>query len=195
MAGSRPSSVSSLTSSQNFTSRLLFLLTLLPLTLAAFAFILQWRGGLTDPLSRWSPDHHEFPGMETASSSASLSRIKDSGCRDPLGRSHDPSFPYYRNWKFDFGSDLKPKVSFDSFFFSSCWFVDGYFVSSPGYKIRLCLLIVFWVWIWIQHLYLRNAYSGGTLFDGYRWICSFFPPFLSLWMLLFWCLSYHIETG
>ncbi|OAY40361.1 glycosyltransferase-like At2g41451 [Manihot esculenta] len=114
MAGSRPSSLSSLSSSQNFTSRLLFLLTLLPLTLAAFAFILQWRGGLTDPLSRWSPDHHEFPGMETASSSASLSRIKDSGCRDPLGRSHDPSFPYYRNWKFDFGSDLKPKICITS---------------------------------------------------------------------------------
>lgn len=62
------------------------------------------------------------------------------------------------------------------FFFSSCWFVDGYFVSSPGYKIRFCLLIVFWVWIWIQHLYLRNAYSGGTLFNGYRWICSLFSP-------------------
>ncbi|KAF2308122.1 hypothetical protein GH714_035501 [Hevea brasiliensis] len=110
MAGSRPSSVSSQSSSQAFTSRLLLLLTLLPLTLAAFAFVLQWRGGLTDPVSRWSPDHHEFPGMETTSSSTASSRTKDSGCTDLLGRSHYPSFPYYRNWKFDFGSDLKPKI-------------------------------------------------------------------------------------
>ncbi|KAJ9184911.1 hypothetical protein P3X46_004596 [Hevea brasiliensis] len=110
MAGSRPSSVSSQSSSQAFTSRLLLLLTLLPLTLAAFAFVLQWRGGLTDPVSRWSPDHHEFPGMEATTSSTSSSRTKDSGCTDLLGRSHYPSFPYYRNWKFDFGSDLKPKI-------------------------------------------------------------------------------------
>ncbi|XP_048225854.1 glycosyltransferase-like At2g41451 [Ricinus communis] len=114
MAGSRPSS-SSISSSQSsqqaaFTSRLLLLLTLLPLTLALFAFLLQWRGGLTDPVSRWSPDHHQFPGMDTLSSRVSSSTPKDSGCSDLLGRSHSPSFPYYRNWKFDFGSDLKPKI-------------------------------------------------------------------------------------
>ncbi|MCI32246.1 glycosyltransferase-like, partial [Trifolium medium] len=44
-------------------SRLLVLLTVLPLTLAAFAFILQWRGGVTDPVTRWSPDQNLFPGM------------------------------------------------------------------------------------------------------------------------------------
>ncbi|KDP26203.1 hypothetical protein JCGZ_22449 [Jatropha curcas] len=116
MAGSRPSSVSSQSSSQQtFTSRLLLLLTVLPLTLAAFAFILQWRGGLNDPISRWSPDDREFPGMEsvvTSRVSSSLkSRTKDSGCKDLLGQSHNPSFPYYRNWKFDLRSDLKPKIS------------------------------------------------------------------------------------
>ncbi|WCJ33401.1 Glycosyltransferase-like KOBITO 1 [Euphorbia peplus] len=116
MAGSRTSSSSSSVSlppsSQSiYASRLLLLLTILPLTLAAFAFLLQWRGGLTDPLSRWSPDHHQFPGMESYASSRSSSRSKDSGCADILGRSRFPSFPYFGKWGFHFGSDLKPKIS------------------------------------------------------------------------------------
>lgn len=117
MAGSRPTTSISQTSSANvFTSRLLLLLTLLPLTLAAFAFLLQWRGGLTDPITRWSPDHHEFPGMESTSGSIKDTvRNSGSGCTDLLGQSHSLSFPYFRDWKFGFGSDLKPKVIY--FFF------------------------------------------------------------------------------
>ncbi|KAJ6425942.1 hypothetical protein OIU84_026506 [Salix udensis] len=112
MAGVRPTTSTSQTSSaQLFTSRLLLLLTLLPLTLAAFAFLLQWRGGLTDPTTRWSPDHHEFPGMESISGSIKDTiRNSGSGCTDLLGQSHSLSFPYFRDWKFGFGSDLKPKI-------------------------------------------------------------------------------------
>jgi hypothetical protein len=36
-----------------------------------------------------------------------------------LGRSSSPSFPYYHNWKLDFGDSLTPKVCF---FASFVWF-------------------------------------------------------------------------
>ncbi|KAL6145179.1 hypothetical protein ACLB2K_055867 [Fragaria x ananassa] len=87
---------------QSFGSRLL---TVLPLTLAVFAFVLQWRGGLNDPVTRWSP---EFPGMASLPGPVLHA---SSDCADPLGRSHSPSFPYFRDWKFDFSpSDLTPKI-------------------------------------------------------------------------------------
>ncbi|CAL1385734.1 unnamed protein product [Linum trigynum] len=121
MAGPiRPTFQSSSSSSNAFVFRLLFLLTLLPLTLAVFAFVLQWRGGfLSDPINRWSPETHQFPGMmETTaeeadafggSSAKAVVRSSDSGC-SLLGPSHSASFPYYRDWKFDYGSDLNPKI-------------------------------------------------------------------------------------
>ncbi|KAM7509053.1 hypothetical protein LguiA_019506 [Lonicera macranthoides] len=104
----RPSSSSS---SSSFFSKLLLLLTLLPLTLAAFAFILQWRGGgVNDPISRWSPEEsHQFPGMENSSPLATVGHTSNSDCV-LLGHSASPSFPYYRDWKFNFDSDLKPKI-------------------------------------------------------------------------------------
>ncbi|XVE90859.1 hypothetical protein DITRI_Ditri20bG0110100 [Diplodiscus trichospermus] len=104
-------SSSSLHSSQHaFASRLLLLLTLLPLTLALFAFLLQWRGGLTDPITRWSPDPFEFPGMGNSGSVSRLDRRSDSGCVDLLGQSRSPAFPYFKDWKFDFGLDIRPKI-------------------------------------------------------------------------------------
>ncbi|XP_044504739.1 glycosyltransferase-like At3g57200 [Mangifera indica] len=110
----RPIASSSSSSFQPaFTSRLLFLLTLLPLTLASFAFILQWRGEFADPVARWSPDHHDFPGMINTLTDFSVRKF-GSGCVDLLGRSNNPSFPYFRDWKFDFGSDLKPKICITS---------------------------------------------------------------------------------
>jgi hypothetical protein len=42
---------------------------------------------------------------------------------DLLGQSHSLSFPYFRDWKFGFGSDMKPKVSF--FLYSICRIVSG----------------------------------------------------------------------
>ncbi|CAN6716469.1 unnamed protein product [Malus baccata var. baccata] len=111
---SSSSSLSSPSSSsfQTFASRLLLLLTVLPLTLAAFAFVLQWRGGLNDPVTRWSPDHHEFPGMvDMGGVQRQALRSSGSDCVDILGRSHSPAFPYYNDWKFDYASDLRPKIS------------------------------------------------------------------------------------
>ncbi|XP_031265924.1 glycosyltransferase-like KOBITO 1 [Pistacia vera] len=110
-------------SQSSFTSRLLLLLTVLPLSLALLAFFLQWKGdaGLTDPatatstVSRWAPhgshlqNHEVFPGMESSSLSPKAQHFSRSDCTK-LIRSSSPSFPYYRDWKFDFDSDLKPKI-------------------------------------------------------------------------------------
>ncbi|KAK9076734.1 hypothetical protein SSX86_005068 [Deinandra increscens subsp. villosa] len=53
-------------SSHVFNSKILLLLTLLPLSLAVFAFVLQWRGEIDDPTTRWTPkDRLEFPGTIT----------------------------------------------------------------------------------------------------------------------------------
>ncbi|CAL9009323.1 unnamed protein product [Prunus brigantina] len=48
---------------ESFTFRLFLLLTVLPLTLAGFTIVLQWRGYLNDLITRWAPNYHEFPGM------------------------------------------------------------------------------------------------------------------------------------
>ncbi|XP_058107189.1 glycosyltransferase-like KOBITO 1 [Magnolia sinica] len=115
MAGlSAPLRPSPPSSSHTFTSRLLLLLTVLPLTLAVFAFILQWRGGLDDPTSRWPGDNaQKFPGMDNASPSLSthVHSSSSSDCVELLGHGSSPSFPYYRGWKFDIESDLRPKIS------------------------------------------------------------------------------------
>ncbi|XP_020097677.1 glycosyltransferase-like KOBITO 1 [Ananas comosus] len=118
-----PSSSSYSSSSSSFAGRILFLLTVLPLALAAFAFALQWRGGLRDPASTLSHDTHRFPGMENSplgSSSSSSSYFPtttshstssaSSDCAEILGRSSSPSFPFLRGWNFDFDSDLSPKI-------------------------------------------------------------------------------------
>lgn len=106
------SSPSSSSTSSSSYSRLFLLVTLLSLSLACFAFVLQWRGGFDDPVTHWSIDHHEFPGMVSTQEKRSLRRsVSDSGCVDLLGQSRAPSFPYFRNWKFDYDSDLKPRVS------------------------------------------------------------------------------------
>ncbi|ESQ44351.1 hypothetical protein EUTSA_v10006445mg [Eutrema salsugineum] len=111
-SSSKPTVSSSYSSTSSpSSSRLLLLVTLLPLSLACFAFVLQWRGGLDDPVTHWSTDHHEFPGMATIHEKRSLRRSgSDSGCVDLLGQSRAPSFPYFRDWKFDYHSDLKPRI-------------------------------------------------------------------------------------
>ncbi|KAI4348647.1 hypothetical protein L6164_009346 [Bauhinia variegata] len=108
-SSSRPTSASSSSSSQAFTSRLLLLLTVLPLALASFAFLLQWRGGLNDPVTRWSPDHLEFPGMGSSPPSHNT-HSSTSDCVNLLGQKSSLAFPHYRDWKFDYGSDLKPNI-------------------------------------------------------------------------------------
>ncbi|ONK69143.1 uncharacterized protein A4U43_C05F19800 [Asparagus officinalis] len=96
-------------------------LTILPLTLALFAFILQWRGGLDDPASRWPVDNQKFPGMDNSPLGSSLSTAhaissssSSSDCLQILGRSASPSFPYYRGWNFDLEKNLRPKICITS---------------------------------------------------------------------------------
>ncbi|KAK4725478.1 hypothetical protein R3W88_028257 [Solanum pinnatisectum] len=105
----RPTNISSsnFQSSSVFASRLLYLLTVISVSLAVFAFVLQWRGGLPDPTTRWifGDDPNEAGSKPVRLSSSS------SSCADILGQSHTASFPYFRDWKFNFGSNLRPKIS------------------------------------------------------------------------------------
>ncbi|XP_047311211.1 glycosyltransferase-like At2g41451 isoform X2 [Impatiens glandulifera] len=89
---------SSSSSTQAFASKLILLLTILSLSLALLAFLLQWRGALHDPTNS------EFPGMGI---SKSRRPISSSDFLHFLGRHR---FPYFRDWKFSFGSRRKPKI-------------------------------------------------------------------------------------
>jgi len=140
------SSSSSSSSSHSFISKILLLLTLLPVSLAAIAFVLQWRGGVTDPTSLASPggSHHYFPGMEPSALSHLSHSQSHSDCVN-LGRTNSPSFPYYHNWKLDFGASLTPKVPYLLQFFTSpfirfssliwirgCYYFLNFFVSGES---------------------------------------------------------------
>jgi hypothetical protein len=109
-----------------FSTRLLLLLTLLPLALAAFAFALQWRGGMRDPAgAAWPADAQRFPGMENSPLSSShggagsyfavssSSSSPGADCAEILGRSAASSngISLYRGWSFDSESAITPKVS------------------------------------------------------------------------------------
>lgn len=130
----RPTNISSsnFQSSSVFAFRLLYLLTVISVSLAVFAYVLQWRGGLPDPTTQWIPgdDPNEAGSKPVRLSSSS------SGCADILGQSRTASFPYFRDWKFDFGSspsgsDLRPKVCFYQVLFIPCsvyFFFASYFV-------------------------------------------------------------------
>ncbi|CAN6334609.1 unnamed protein product [Urochloa humidicola] len=62
------------------------LLTLLPLALAAFAFALQWRGGMRDPAgAAWPSDKRRFLGIENSPFGSSSSAGAD--CAEILDRS------------------------------------------------------------------------------------------------------------
>ncbi|KAI3448822.1 hypothetical protein Pfo_005487 [Paulownia fortunei] len=102
---------------QSFSAKLLLLLTVIPISLALFAFFLQWHGGgIDDPISRWSPDEsHKFPGMDSSPlATLGHSSSHSSDCSTLLGHSNGATFPYYRDWKFKFDSDLKPKICITS---------------------------------------------------------------------------------
>ncbi|KAJ6702503.1 GLYCOSYLTRANSFERASE-LIKE KOBITO 1 [Salix koriyanagi] len=131
-------------STQSFTSRLILLLTLLPLSLAALAFILQWKGNsgfMMDPTtanSRWAPqgshikNHEIFPGMEL--SVLSPKAHKSSDCSS-LGRSGAPSFPYFRDWKFDFQANLRPKICITTSTSAASPNTSKVLESIPGVKL------------------------------------------------------------
>ncbi|KAG4947616.1 hypothetical protein JHK87_043623 [Glycine soja] len=90
--------------------RLLLLFIVLPLTLATLAFVLQWRNNITSLITRWSPDDNQFPDMATATATPSLCHHSDCD-NNPLFQSHNPSFPYFHDWTFDFSSNLPSKAN------------------------------------------------------------------------------------
>ncbi|KAL9260277.1 Glycosyltransferase-like KOBITO 1-like protein [Drosera capensis] len=103
----------------SFATKLFLFLTLLPLSLALFAFALQWRGNnginaIDDPVTRWSPDHGrlQFPGMR---GSIEVQRISgDAPASDVLcgGGERKRRRGEFRDWKFgvDNGTELRPKI-------------------------------------------------------------------------------------
>ncbi|MCD7465332.1 hypothetical protein HAX54_001048 [Datura stramonium] len=116
-ASSSSSSSSSSQSASVFASRLLYLLTVLSVSLAVFAFVLQWRGGLPDPSVRWVSDYDPsvFRVVDGSTPVRLSSSSSSSGCEDILGQSRTAAFPYFRDWKFNLGSfsgsNIRPKIS------------------------------------------------------------------------------------
>ncbi|EOA28628.1 hypothetical protein CARUB_v10024858mg, partial [Capsella rubella] len=108
MADLFSSSSSKPTSSSSSSSRLFLLITFLPLSLACFAFLLQWRGGINDSVTQWFEDNYKLPGMSTVVEKGTLRT--DSSCVSLLGQSRTQSFPYLRHWKLPHKPDLKPKI-------------------------------------------------------------------------------------
>lgn len=141
-------------------SRLVLLLTLIPLTLAIFAFVLQWRGSPDDPASTWPVDGQGFPGMVNRPSRSSVPSISSSSsdCLEILGRSSSPSFSHYRGWNLDFDSDPKPKVRISR-------------ILNLGTSLKFPNLLSFafscsrghWVGVFIKHADL--VYAQGLITD------------------------------
>jgi hypothetical protein len=106
---SEPMSTLSIRSSTP-TSRLLALLTLLPLFLAGFAFVLQWRGN--GKLNALDDSIGSNAVMENLGTPFSFSPVDAhiSTCEKVLGKNYSPSFPYYRDWKFSL-EDSQSKVN------------------------------------------------------------------------------------
>nr|GLL24553.1 glycosyltransferase-like At2g41451 [Ipomoea trifida] len=114
----RPRPISSFSSYQSpstaLASRLLLFLTILSLCLAAYAFMLQWRGGFSDPTTQWLrfDDHHVFAQMGVSRPARRSSSSSD--CEGILTQTRTLSFPYFRDWKFNVGSssapDIRPKI-------------------------------------------------------------------------------------
>ncbi|KAL9239949.1 hypothetical protein vseg_014220 [Gypsophila vaccaria] len=108
----RPPSASSLSSSTRRWVTKILLIALLSFTLAAFTFVLELRGGVTDSFTRRFSEKDLYHGMRSSSSTnatlSSSSRIS-SDCGSLL--SNSSSSPLYpRDWKSQFRSDLKPKI-------------------------------------------------------------------------------------
>ncbi|KAK4424881.1 Glycosyltransferase-like KOBITO 1 [Sesamum alatum] len=98
---------------QSFPAKLLLLLTVLPLSLALFAFLLQWRGGgIDDPISRRILDESfKFPGMDSSPlATLGHSSSHSSDCSMVLRNFNVATFSYNQDWKFKFESDRKPKI-------------------------------------------------------------------------------------
>ncbi|XP_077240162.1 glycosyltransferase-like At2g41451 isoform X2 [Tasmannia lanceolata] len=91
-------------------SRVLLVLTVLPLSLATLSFLLQWRGVLDD----LSSANNQFPAIGNNPLSTthlySSSSSSSSDCLEILCQSSLPSFPYSRARNFDFDANLHPRI-------------------------------------------------------------------------------------
>ncbi|KAK8968071.1 hypothetical protein KSP40_PGU012137 [Platanthera guangdongensis] len=111
---------SSSSSNASLASRVVLLLTALPLALAAFAFTLQWRGEITDSSSAWPSNRQTFPGIDNSplgssavSTFPSVSRpysYSSSDCVEILSRHSSASLPYHQGWNYDSDPNLRPRI-------------------------------------------------------------------------------------
>lgn len=111
---------SSSSSNASLTSRIVLLLTALPLALAAFAFVLQWRGEINDSSSAWPSNRQTFPGIDNSplgssavSTFSTVSRspsYSTSDCVEILGRHSSGSLTYHQGWNYDSDPNLRPRI-------------------------------------------------------------------------------------
>ncbi|XP_076887911.1 glycosyltransferase-like KOBITO 1 [Bidens hawaiensis] len=100
----KPAAQTTAATNHSFASKLILLLTLLPITLAAFAFVLQWRGGGVVDVHD-SASHLQFPGMDSSPLATVTEHHSASDCLS-LAQSQSSS-PYYQ---FHYHTNLKPKI-------------------------------------------------------------------------------------
>jgi hypothetical protein len=102
---------------QSPSSGLLFLLTGLPLTLALFTFLLEWRrGGLVDPvcIGQLAGDNSSLPGvqLDLLSLLTGGHAVANSDCANQLDRSDVVGFPYHVELQYAMlNANATPKVN------------------------------------------------------------------------------------
>lgn len=118
MAGGYGSRSSVVVTQSSASSRILFVLTALPLSLALFAFVLQWRGGglLVDParIGQLAGDNSRLPGVQSLdllSTPTGGRVVTNSDCANQLFRGGLSGFPYHPGWQYAILNDVTPKIS------------------------------------------------------------------------------------
>ncbi|KAL2230452.1 UNVERIFIED_CONTAM: Glycosyltransferase-like KOBITO 1 [Sesamum indicum] len=97
----------------SFPTKLLLLLVLLPLSLALFAFLLQWHGGgIDDPIfKKFLDESFKFLGIDSSPlATFGHSSSHSSDCSMLMGHINMTIFPHYQDLKFKFEPDRKPKI-------------------------------------------------------------------------------------
>ncbi|KAL2609929.1 hypothetical protein R1flu_028502 [Riccia fluitans] len=96
---------------------LLWVLTMLPLGLAAFAFGLQWKGGaLSDPatIGRLGGDNSRLPGVQLSNSPSSGRTVTAADCAhlkpDVLSKRGPGAFPHHPGWEYVVVGESRPKI-------------------------------------------------------------------------------------
>ncbi|KAJ7571043.1 hypothetical protein O6H91_01G146400 [Diphasiastrum complanatum] len=68
-----------------------------------FAFVLQWKGDISDP-TRLGREKSKFPGMGVGRS------LTDTDCMHQIHRSNTPSFPHHPGWQYAAADHVSPKI-------------------------------------------------------------------------------------